>query len=84
MREDRDAAGIPYDTADGTADFHALRVTFATRLALAGVSLVQAQKLMRHSDPKLTANIYTRLRREEAHEAVAKIDIGGGARRTAL
>ena len=30
---------------------------------------------MRHSDPKLTANIYTRLRLDDAHEAVAKIDL---------
>jgi integrase len=52
-----------------------LRVCYATRLARAGVSLVQAQKLLRHSDPKLTANIYTRLRLDDAHAAVAKIDL---------
>jgi integrase len=55
-------------------DLHALRVTYATLLGRAGVSLVQAQKLMRHSDPKLTANIYTRLQMDDAREAVAKID----------
>ena len=43
-------------------------------LTRAGVSLVQAQRLMRHSDPKLTANIYTRLRLDDAHAAVAKIE----------
>ena len=75
LREDLATAEVPYETAEGVADFHALRVCYATRLARAGVSLVQAQKLMRHSDPKLTANIYTRLRLDDAHEAVAKIDI---------
>jgi len=61
--------------------FHALRVTYATMLARAGVSLVQAQTLMRHSDPKLTANIYTRLQLHDGHAAVAKIDVGTGGRR---
>ncbi len=57
------------------ADFHALRVTYATMLARAGVSLVQAQTPMRHFDPKLTANIYTRLLLHDGHAAVALIDL---------
>jgi len=40
-------------------DFHALRYTFATKLAREGVAQRTAQELMRHSDPKLTAMIYT-------------------------
>ncbi|WP_425607035.1 tyrosine-type recombinase/integrase [Rubellicoccus peritrichatus] len=40
-------------------DFHALRYTFATRLARNGVSQRLAQELMRHSDLNLTARIYT-------------------------
>jgi integrase len=83
LREDLKAAGVPYVTDEGVADLHALRVTYATMLARAGVSLVQAQKLMRHSDPKLTSVIYTRLRLDDAHEAVARIDIGGDATRAA-
>ena len=43
----------------GKLDFHSLRYTFATKLARKGVSKRLAQELMRHSDPKLTANIYT-------------------------
>lgn len=57
-------------------DFHALRATFATLLAVNDVTLTQAQRLLRHSDPKLTANVYTKLRLEDAHAAVAKIDPG--------
>ncbi len=75
LRKDLAAAKIPYRTAEGVADLHALRVTYATLLARAGVSLVQAQRLMRHSDPKLTANIYTRLRLDDGHAAVARIDL---------
>ena len=45
--------------------------------ARAGVSLAQAQKLMRHSTPALAANIYTRLQMDDARDAVAKIDVGG-------
>src|SRR5262249_3535011 len=41
-------------------DFHALRVTLGTRLSDANVPLVRAQRIMRHSDPKLTANLYTK------------------------
>lgn len=39
--------------------FHSLRYTFATLLQSSGVHPRTTQKLMRHSDPKLTANLYT-------------------------
>ena len=42
-------------------DFHALRVTFGTNLAEAGVMPKAAQQLMRHSDINLTMKRYTRL-----------------------
>ena len=54
-------------------DIHALRHTFGTRLARAGVDLIHAQKLMGHSDPKLTASIYTHLAAEDLQESVAKL-----------
>ena len=59
---DRDIAyaGIPKRDARGrTVDVHALRHTFATSLARAKVPVQIAQKLLRHSDPSLTLNIYT-------------------------
>lgn len=61
---DRDIAfaKIPKQNELGqTIDVHALRTTFVTWLAKAGVTLQAAQKLARHSDPKITANIYTDL-----------------------
>lgn len=51
-------------------DMHALRHTFASRLARAGVPLQKAQRLLGHSDPKLTAAIYTHLETEDLRDAV--------------
>lgn len=60
IRKDMRKAGISrLDTLGRKLDFHALRYTFATKLASMGVSQRLTQELMRHSDPKLTANIYT-------------------------
>ncbi|MBV8268796.1 MAG: site-specific integrase, partial [Planctomycetaceae bacterium] len=58
---DRDikAAGIPKrDERGRVLDVHALRTTFGTLLSKFGVPLRTAQAAMRHSDPKLTANVY--------------------------
>ena len=60
MKVDLDKAKVPVMNEHGIADFHALRTTFASLLNEAGVPLVTAQQLMRHSDPKLTAVFYTR------------------------
>ena len=62
MKLDLERAGIPYRDEEGLfADFHANRHTFISNLSRAGVPLVMAQKLARHSDPKLTSNRYTHL-----------------------
>ena len=50
--------------------FHSLRYTFATKLAVAGISQRLAQELMRHSDPRLTANLYTDVKRLPTFDAV--------------
>ena len=64
-------AGIPrVDERGEKIDIHALRHTFASRLARNGVGLAQAQKLLGHSDPKLTAAIYTHLDTEDLRAAV--------------
>ena len=59
---DRDLthAGIPKrDEWGRTLDVHALRTTFGALLSRGGVPLRTAQAAMRHSDPSLTANVYT-------------------------
>lgn len=67
----RERAKIPRVDADGgKLDIHALRHTFASRLCRAGVGLVHAQNLLGHSDPRLTAAIYTHLDVEDLRKAV--------------
>ena len=74
MRLDLERAGIPYRDEEGLfADFHANRHTFISNLSRAGVSLATAQKLARHSDPKLTANRYTHLGLDVEARAIASL-----------
>lgn len=61
LRRDLAAAGIPFETPDGRVDFHALRGSYITALAVAGVPLPVVQRAARHSDPRLTARHYIRL-----------------------
>jgi integrase len=56
-----------------TLDFHALRATFATRLARAGVAPQVAKRLLRHSDVKVTMQHYTKLELADLSSAVAKL-----------
>ena len=59
---DRDlrVADIPkVDDRGWSIDVHAMRHTFATHLSKGGVPLRTAQAALRHSDPRLTANVYT-------------------------
>ncbi|MFM9995527.1 MAG: tyrosine recombinase XerC [Phycisphaerales bacterium] len=55
------AAGIDPHDPSGTVDFHSFRHGFVSRVVRSGVSIKAAQTLARHSDPKLTLNIYTHL-----------------------
>lgn len=50
------------------ADLHALRVTFGTRLALAGVLPAVLQKLMRHCTIELTMRYYTKISLDDLGE----------------
>lgn len=58
LQADLKAAGIPYETPRGYADFHALRHTFVSRLAKSTAPPKVVQDLARHSDPRLTFNVY--------------------------
>ncbi len=71
-RREKDRDFLAYEDSDGRfLDFHALRVSYGTSLARAGVRLQMAQRLMRHSTPVLTANVYTRLELHDLRGAVA-------------
>lgn len=73
VRGDFEAAGISKITADGRCDLHALRVTFCTRLAEAGVHMQTAKELMRHSSVALTSKVYTRVSLDSKRSAVDSI-----------
>jgi integrase len=75
LRRDLEAAGIPADTPEGRVDFHSLRTTYGTLLALAGVPIQHAQRLMDHSDPSLTARHYTKLRASDLADQVGKMEL---------
>lgn len=82
---DRDLAdaGVARETEEGRVTFHALRVTYCTRLGRAGVPLQVAMRLMGHSDPKLTAAVYTRLQLHDLRAAAAALDLRRLGDRTA-
>ena len=66
-------AGIEAAKDGRRVDFHALRTTTVTALALSGVPLAVAQKIARHSTPTLTANVYAVVGVDELQKAVEKI-----------
>src|SRR4051812_11533597 len=59
MRHDLEAAGLPYRDASGrVADFHALRHSYITALAMSKAPVKVIQSLARHSTPTLTLGVY--------------------------
>ncbi|GDY10681.1 hypothetical protein LBMAG52_41690 [Planctomycetia bacterium] len=74
IRHDLQTAGLSFEDERGDVfDFHSLRGQFITQLGRSGVSLVEAQKLARHCDPKLTANHYTHLSLHDLTSAVSRL-----------
>jgi integrase len=84
---DRDLrlAGIPKRDGRGRVlDVHALRHTFGTMLSRGGVAPRTAQAAMRHSDIKLTMNVYTDpalLDVRGALDALPPLPLAGGCKR---
>ncbi len=73
-RASRPDANIPKnDDRDRTVDPHALRYTFGTHLSKAGVAPSAAQKLMRHSDIRLTMDTCTDLELADTARAIAAL-----------
>ncbi len=59
VRKDLEQAGIQLrDEVGRRVDFHSLRMTFGTTLLANGVHPIVVKELMRHSDLKLTTNLY--------------------------
>lgn len=71
LKRDLKRAGIAYrDERGRCVDFHALRYTFITSLARAGVHPAKAQRLARHSTITLTMDVYTSLDVDDLRDAV--------------
>ncbi len=75
IKSDLMKAGIPYKTDEGTAYFHAQRHNFATALDTTAKSAKTAQSLMRHSDPRLTLNVYTHGIDEHERDAIEALTL---------
>src|ERR1035441_1875486 len=71
LKVDAKRNGIEYRDGSGRyADFHALRYTWATFLQRNDIPQRFAMKLMRHSDMKLTAKVYTDETQLPIYEAI--------------
>ncbi len=74
-------AGIPHrDEAGRVVHVHALRHTFATRLARAGIELATAMRLTGHRTAQMLVAVYTHVGTEEARaalEALPRLRTGG-------
>ena len=80
LRRVLEAARIPRIDGQGRKlDLHALRHTAGSRMARNGVSLFQAQKVLGHSDPKLTANVYAHAEAEDLRPAIEALPPLAGA-----
>ena len=74
MKKDWIKASIPLiDGAGRHCDFHSLRKTFCTLMEKSGVPQRIAQEAMRHSDPSLTALVYTDTSQFNMESAVSSL-----------
>jgi len=84
LDKDMEFAGISKTDERGRVlDVHAFLMTFCSNLSAAGVPLQTAQAAMRHSDPKLTANVYTDIDLLDVHGAMnslPEISLSEGAK----
>jgi integrase len=83
LKKDLKAAGVPFETAEGRLDFHALRTAYINFLLDVGANVKTTQALARHATPEMTMNVYGRARHDKQREAVEllgdmlRVDRGG-------
>jgi Phage integrase family len=73
LRVDLKAAGVPYETDSGVADFHSLRGDFISYIVSSGASVKTCQTLARHSTPSLTIGIYAKASLHDINGAVENL-----------
>jgi len=77
VKGDLARAKIEVKNSAGVVDFHALRHTFGTTLAVSGATPAEAQRLMRHSTMELTMRTYTHITDRDIAKAVSgAFDVG--------
>jgi integrase len=76
IRTHLEAAGIPYKTEEGAADFHALRVYYVSALIRSGRSIKEVQQLARHAKPETTLKHYAKVSVHDLQGAVESLGIG--------
>ena len=75
VKKDLERAGIPYETDEGIADFHAAgRHTLITELVRSGAPLPVVQRQARHSDIKMTMR-YTHVGIHDQAKALAALPV---------
>jgi site-specific recombinase XerD len=74
-RDLKKAGIVKKDEWKRTVDLRSLRHTFGTMLARSGVNPRTATELMRHSDIRLTTNIYQHLELVDTAGAVNKLPV---------
>jgi integrase len=77
VKKDLERIGIPYETVDGIADFHASgRHSYVTGLLRNGATITEARELARHSDVRMTMK-YTHIGLEDQARALAALPAPG-------
>src|SRR5262249_35376830 len=70
IRVDLEAAGIPYSTEEGVADFHSLRTYYVSALVRSGASISEIGRLARHAKPETTLKHYPKPSLHDIRSAV--------------
>jgi site-specific recombinase XerD len=74
VQKDLERAGIPYETHEGLADFHAAgRHSHITGLMASGASIMEAKELARHADIRQTAK-YTHIGMKDRARALGNLE----------
>ncbi len=78
VKKDLERVGIPYETREGVADFHAAgRHSHVTGLLRHGATLTEARELARHSDVRMTMK-YIHIGLEDQARALAALPAPAG------
>jgi len=74
LRADLIGAGVaPEDDEGRRIDFHSLRHTYVTRLAMSDAPIRVAMQLARHSDPRLTMKVYSHVVLADSSKALESL-----------